>query len=76
MPGAAPDTLIVGLKEIPEEDFALKNDHLSFAHCYKRQGAGPEQIPPRRDWTSSRPGVQSKRFIKNENSSAQESGDE
>lgn len=27
-PNAAPGTLIVGLKEIPEEDFALKNDHL------------------------------------------------
>ncbi|CAH0042620.1 unnamed protein product [Clonostachys rhizophaga] len=42
-PNAAPGTLIVGLKEIPEEDFALKNDHLSFAHCYKRQG-GWEQV--------------------------------
>ncbi|KAF5613549.1 ubiquitin thiolesterase [Fusarium subglutinans] len=27
-----------GAKEIPEEDFALKNDHITFAHCYKNQG--------------------------------------
>ncbi|CAM1508986.1 Fc.00g027250.m01.CDS01 [Cosmosporella sp. VM-42] len=37
-PEAAPGTLILGLKEIPEEDFPLKNDHISFAHCYKNQG--------------------------------------
>ncbi|PHH76294.1 hypothetical protein CDD82_4056 [Ophiocordyceps australis] len=37
-PNAAPNTLILGLKEIPEQDFALTNDHISFAHCYKNQG--------------------------------------
>lgn len=36
-PKAEPGTLIMGLKEIPEEDFALTNDHLTFAHCYKKQ---------------------------------------
>ncbi|RCI15907.1 hypothetical protein L249_1766 [Ophiocordyceps polyrhachis-furcata BCC 54312] len=38
-PDAAPGSaLILGLKEIPEADFALTNDHISFAHCYKNQG--------------------------------------
>ncbi|KAH6896668.1 hypothetical protein B0T10DRAFT_433186 [Thelonectria olida] len=37
-PNAAPGTIILGLKEIPEEDFALNNDHITFAHCYKNQG--------------------------------------
>ncbi|KAI8668748.1 Saccharopine dehydrogenase [NAD(+), L-lysine-forming] [Fusarium keratoplasticum] len=37
-PEAPAGTLILGLKEIPEEDFPLKNDHISFAHCYKNQG--------------------------------------
>ncbi|PFH60889.1 hypothetical protein XA68_10166 [Ophiocordyceps unilateralis] len=37
-PTAASGTLILGLKEIPEADFALSNDHISFAHCYKNQG--------------------------------------
>ncbi|KAF4594946.1 saccharopine dehydrogenase protein [Ophiocordyceps camponoti-floridani] len=37
-PTAAPGTLILGLKEIPEADFPLNNDHISFAHCYKDQG--------------------------------------
>ncbi|KAF4973576.1 hypothetical protein FZEAL_9295 [Fusarium zealandicum] len=40
---AASGTLILGLKEIPEEDFALKNDHIAFAHCYKNQG-GWDQV--------------------------------
>ncbi|KAF2761940.1 Formate/glycerate dehydrogenase catalytic domain-like protein [Pseudovirgaria hyperparasitica] len=31
-------TLILGLKELPEEDFPLKNDHIQFSHCYKDQG--------------------------------------
>ncbi|KAM5345861.1 hypothetical protein ACJ41O_011722 [Fusarium nematophilum] len=35
-PNAAPGTLIMGLKEIPEADWPLTNDH--FAHCYKQQG--------------------------------------
>ncbi|KAH7143655.1 hypothetical protein EDB81DRAFT_869446 [Dactylonectria macrodidyma] len=37
-PDAAPGTIVLGLKEIPEEDFPLKNDHITFAHCYKNQG--------------------------------------
>ncbi|WKT49244.1 Alanine dehydrogenase/pyridine nucleotide transhydrogenase, N-terminal [Fusarium oxysporum f. sp. vasinfectum] len=37
-PNAEPGTIILGLKEIPEEDFPLKNDHITFAHCYKNQG--------------------------------------
>ncbi|PNY27406.1 Saccharopine dehydrogenase [NAD(+), L-lysine-forming] [Tolypocladium capitatum] len=37
-PRAAPGTIVLGLKEIPEEGFALRNDHISFAHCYKNQG--------------------------------------
>ncbi|RDA88875.1 hypothetical protein CP532_5439 [Ophiocordyceps camponoti-leonardi (nom. inval.)] len=38
-PEAAPgSTLVLGLKEIPDADFALTNDHISFAHCYKNQG--------------------------------------
>ncbi|KAB2580780.1 putative saccharopine dehydrogenase protein [Lasiodiplodia theobromae] len=30
--------LILGLKEIEEEDFPLTNDHIAFSHCYKNQG--------------------------------------
>lgn len=37
-PSAAPGTLVLGLKEIPDDDFALANDHVAFAHCYKNQG--------------------------------------
>ena len=37
-PNAAPGTIILGLKEIPDEDFPLRNDHITFAHCYKGQG--------------------------------------
>ncbi|KAF5646674.1 saccharopine dehydrogenase (NAD+ L-lysine forming) [Fusarium tjaetaba] len=37
-PNAEPGTIVLGLKEIPEEDFPLKNDHITFAHCYKNQG--------------------------------------
>lgn len=43
-PDAAPGTLIVGLKELPEEDFALKNSHLTFAHCYKGQGGADKVL--------------------------------
>ena len=36
---AAPGTIILGLKELPEDkDFPLRNDHITFAHCYKNQG--------------------------------------
>jgi saccharopine dehydrogenase (NAD+, L-lysine forming) len=34
-PDAPEGTLILGLKEIPEEDFPLRNSHIAFAHCYK-----------------------------------------
>ncbi|PHH87664.1 hypothetical protein CDD83_8574 [Cordyceps sp. RAO-2017] len=41
---AAPgSTLVLGLKEIPEEEFALGNDHITFAHCYKGQ-AGWDRV--------------------------------
>lgn len=42
-PDAAPGTLILGLKEIAEEEFALTNDHIAFAHCYKNQ-AGWDKV--------------------------------
>ncbi|QIX00269.1 hypothetical protein AMS68_005786 [Peltaster fructicola] len=32
------DHIIVGLKELPEDDFPLKHTHVQFAHCYKGQG--------------------------------------
>jgi len=38
-PEAPTDHIIVGLKELPEEDtFPLKHTHITFAHCYKNQG--------------------------------------
>ncbi|KAG7121860.1 hypothetical protein HYQ45_014272 [Verticillium longisporum] len=35
---APQDHIIVGLKELLEEDFPLKHVHVQFAHCYKQQG--------------------------------------
>jgi saccharopine dehydrogenase (NAD+, L-lysine forming) len=35
---APSDHIILGLKELPEEDFPLKHVHVQFAHCYKGQG--------------------------------------
>ncbi len=35
---APSDHIVVGLKELPEEDFPLKHVHVQFAHCYKGQG--------------------------------------
>lgn len=35
---APQDNIIVGLKELPEDKFALKHTHVQFAHCYKGQG--------------------------------------
>lgn len=32
------DHIIVGLKELPEDSFALKHTHVQFAHCFKSQG--------------------------------------
>lgn len=42
-PRAPPGTLVLGLKEIPDDDFALTNDHIAFAHAYKNQ-AGWERV--------------------------------
>ncbi|EED19653.1 saccharopine dehydrogenase Lys1, putative [Talaromyces stipitatus ATCC 10500] len=40
---APKDTYILGLKELPEDDFPLEHVHISFAHCYKKQ-AGWEKV--------------------------------
>lgn len=38
-PEAPQDHIIIGLKELPEdEDFPLKHTHVQFAHCFKGQG--------------------------------------
>lgn len=43
-PEAPSDHIIIGLKELPEnETFPLKHTHVQFAHCYKGQG-GWEQV--------------------------------
>lgn len=34
---APQDAFILGLKELPEDDFELKHRHIYFAHCYKEQ---------------------------------------
>lgn len=31
------ERIIIGLKELPEEDFPLVHEHIQFAHCYKNQ---------------------------------------
>ncbi|PYH45448.1 cysteine proteinase [Aspergillus saccharolyticus JOP 1030-1] len=35
---APKDAYVLGLKELPEDDFPLEHVHISFAHCYKQQG--------------------------------------
>jgi len=35
---APEDAIILGLKELPEEDDVLNHKHIMFAHCYKNQG--------------------------------------
>ncbi|KAF2197656.1 Formate/glycerate dehydrogenase catalytic domain-like protein [Delitschia confertaspora ATCC 74209] len=35
---APTDRIIIGLKELPEEDTPLKHTFVHFAHCYKQQG--------------------------------------
>ncbi|KAJ9200179.1 hypothetical protein DTO166G4_3858 [Paecilomyces variotii] len=40
---APKDAYILGLKELPEDDFPLEHVHISFAHCYKQQ-AGWEKV--------------------------------
>lgn len=32
------DHIIIGLKELPEEDWPLEHTMVHFAHCYKQQG--------------------------------------
>lgn len=34
---APKERIIIGLKELPEEDFPLIHEHVQFAHCYKDQ---------------------------------------
>lgn len=43
MKDAPKDAYVLGLKELPEDDFPLEHVHISFAHCYKGQG-GWEQV--------------------------------
>jgi saccharopine dehydrogenase (NAD+, L-lysine forming) len=38
------DHIIIGLKELPEDKFALKHTHVQFAHCYKTQGGWEEVL--------------------------------
>jgi saccharopine dehydrogenase (NAD+, L-lysine-forming) len=35
---APKDRIIVGLKELPEDEFPLEHTFVHFAHCYKQQG--------------------------------------
>ena len=35
---APKDHIIIGLKELPEEDWPLEHTMVHFAHCYKQQG--------------------------------------
>ena len=41
---APQDNIIIGLKELPEDKFALKHTHVQFAHCYKAQGGWEEVL--------------------------------
>ncbi|KAJ5155568.1 Saccharopine dehydrogenase [Penicillium capsulatum] len=40
---APKDAIVLGLKELPEDDFPLEHVHVTFAHCYKQQG-GWDQV--------------------------------
>lgn len=31
------DHIIIGLKELPDDDFGLRHTHIQFAHCFKKQ---------------------------------------
>ncbi|KAL9004185.1 MAG: hypothetical protein Q9188_002978 [Gyalolechia gomerana] len=42
-PKAPESHLILGLKELPEEESPLKHTHIQFAHCYKQQ-SGWQQV--------------------------------
>ena len=37
---APKDAVILGLKELPEDDFPLEHVHVTFAHCFKRWPRG------------------------------------
>ncbi|ODV89514.1 hypothetical protein CANCADRAFT_4130 [Tortispora caseinolytica NRRL Y-17796] len=41
---APKDRIIIGLKELEEEDFPLVHEHIQFAHCYKDQGGWKEVL--------------------------------
>ncbi|KAG9770301.1 Saccharopine dehydrogenase [NAD(+), L-lysine-forming] [Exophiala dermatitidis] len=41
---APADHIIIGLKELPEDNFPLKHTHVQFAHCYKNQGGWQEVL--------------------------------
>ncbi len=42
---APQSTLIIGLKELPDdEDFPLHHTHISFAHCYKQQAGWAQTL--------------------------------
>lgn len=44
-PSAPTSHIILGLKELPEEEtFPLKHTHVQFAHCYKRQAGWQEVL--------------------------------
>ncbi|CAF9934506.1 Saccharopine dehydrogenase [Imshaugia aleurites] len=43
-PDAPVDNIIIGLKELIEEDFPLVHTHIQFAHCYKGQGGWEEVL--------------------------------
>ncbi|KAL7899575.1 hypothetical protein HDV63DRAFT_402822 [Trichoderma sp. SZMC 28014] len=43
-PNAPKGTIVLGLKELPEENFPLKNDFIHFAHCYKGQKGHQEVL--------------------------------
>ena len=40
---ASKDTIIIGLKELPEDDFELVHQHIYFAHVFKGQ-SGYEKV--------------------------------
>lgn len=43
-PNAPKGTIVLGLKELPEENFPLKTDFIHFAHCYKGQKGHQEVL--------------------------------
>jgi saccharopine dehydrogenase (NAD+, L-lysine-forming) len=34
---APKDTIVLGLKELPEDGSPIEHTHIYFAHCYKNQ---------------------------------------